>query len=92
MRQLAFRRFESTAADKAAAAAKDAAGKAKEFQAKAAEGLSRVTSAAGPVLVGAAKGLTNTLGKMGGRTGRLIAFVERESSTFQVWDLVNVWR
>jgi len=36
-----------------------------------------VSSAAGPAIAGAAKGLGNALGKIGGRTGRLIAFVER---------------
>lgn len=45
---------------------------------KAQQGLSRVTSAAGPAIAGAARGVTNTLSKIGGRTGRLIAFVERE--------------
>jgi len=37
-----------------------------------------VSSAAGPAIAGAAKGLGNALGKIGGRTGRLIAFVERQ--------------
>ena len=74
-------RFESTAS-KATEAAKDTATKASqtaaEYKSKASEGLSRVSSAAGPAISGAAKGLTNALGKVGGRTGRLIAFVERE--------------
>jgi F-type H+-transporting ATPase subunit g len=73
-------RFESTTAQKATEAAKDAASKAgsvaSDVQTKAAQGLSRVTSAAGPVIVGAAKGVTGALGRIGGRTGRLIAFVE----------------
>ncbi|PNY24915.1 ATP synthase subunit g, mitochondrial [Tolypocladium capitatum] len=77
--RLASRRFESTAAGKAAEAARDAAGKATEYQAKAQQGLSRVTSAAGPAIAGAARGVTNALGKIGGRTGRLIAFVERRT-------------
>ncbi|UKZ75386.1 hypothetical protein TrVFT333_003069 [Trichoderma virens FT-333] len=76
LRQLAFRRFESSAAGKATDAAKDAANKAKEYQAKAAQGLSRVAGAAGPAIAGAARGLTNALGKVGGRTGKLISFVE----------------
>ncbi|PNP58545.1 hypothetical protein THARTR1_01561 [Trichoderma harzianum] len=74
LRQLAFRRFESSAAGKATDAAKDAANKAKEYQAKAAQGLSRVAGAAGPAIAGAARGLTNALGKVGGRTGKLISF------------------
>lgn len=70
------RRCESTSA-KATEAAKSTAS-------KASEGLSRVTSTAGPVISSAVKGLGNTLGKIGGRTGRLIAFVE---STF-----INIFR
>lgn len=74
-------RFESTAS-KATEAAKDTASKASEkasdFQTKASEGLSRVSSAAGPAISGAAKGVSNALGKIGGRTGRFIAFVERK--------------
>lgn len=76
LRQLAFRRSESTAANKASETAKDAASKAKEYQAKAAQGLSRVAGAAGPAIAGAARGVTNALGKVGGRTGKLINFVE----------------
>lgn len=71
-RQLAARRFESTAAQKATEAAK-------ETTSKASQGLSRVTSAAGPAIAGAARGVGNTLGKLGGRTGKLIAFIERTS-------------
>jgi len=74
-------RFESTAS-KATEAAKDSASKASqttaEYKSKASEGLSRVTSAAGPAISGAARGVGNALGKIGGRTGRLIAFVERQ--------------
>jgi F-type H+-transporting ATPase subunit g len=73
------RRCESTTA-KATEAAKDTASKATEqaqnFQSKASDGLSRVSASAGPAISGAVKGLGNTLGKIGGRTGRLIAFVE----------------
>lgn len=69
--RLAARRFESTTASKATDAAKETASKAQQ-------GLSRVTSAAGPALAGAARGVGNTLSKIGGRTGRLIAFVERK--------------
>jgi F-type H+-transporting ATPase subunit g len=75
------RRFESTSS-KASEAAKDAASKASQtasnFQTKASEGLSRVSSAAGPAISGAAQGLGNALGKIGGRTGKLIAFVQRQ--------------
>lgn len=76
LRQLAFRRSESTAANKASETTKDAAAKAKEYQAKAAQGLSRVAGAAGPAIAGAARGVTNALGKVGGRTGKLVNFVE----------------
>ncbi|KAK7397546.1 ATP synthase subunit G atp20 [Neonectria punicea] len=69
--RLATRRSESTAAQKATEAARDTASKAKE-------GLSRVTTAAGPAIAGAAKGLTTALGKVGGRTGKVISFVERQ--------------
>lgn len=77
------RRFESTTS-KATDAAKDSASKASQtakdtasnLQSKATEGLSKVSSAAGPAIAGAAKGLGNALGKIGGRTGKLIAFVE----------------
>lgn len=73
-RRLAARRLESTTAKEGA---KEAASKATEYTAKAAQGLSRVTSAAGPAIMGAAKGVTGALGRVGGRTGRLIAFAER---------------
>jgi hypothetical protein len=75
------RRFESTTA-KATEAAKDTTSKvsqtASDYKSKASEGLSRVTSAAGPAISGAVKGVGNSLGKIGGRTGKLIAFIERE--------------
>ena|SRR3569833_3529339 len=82
LRQVAARRAESTAATKAADTAKDAAAKAGQvastYQNKAAQGLSRVTSAAGPAIMGAAKGLSGALGRVGGRTGRVVGFVERK--------------
>ncbi|KAF4634564.1 hypothetical protein G7Y89_g3534 [Cudoniella acicularis] len=75
------RRFESTTS-KATEAAKDTTSKASQtatdYKSKASEGLSRVTSSAGPAISGAAKGLGNALGNIGGRTGRLIAFIERQ--------------
>lgn len=80
------RRFQSTTT-KATDAAKEAASKASQsasnIQSKATEGLSRVSSAAGPAISGAAKGLGNALGKIGGRTGRLIQFIERKGHTLQ---------
>lgn len=86
------RRLESTAtgkaasaANKAASTAKEASGKAtstaSEYASKAQQGLSRVTSSAGPAIINAAKGVSGALSKVGGRTGRLIAFVERTSTT-----------
>lgn len=69
------------AADKAASTAKDATAKAtsaaKEYAGKAQEGLSRVSSSAGPAILYAAKSASGALSKVGGRTGRLVAFVER---------------
>ncbi|EON98555.1 putative atp synthase subunit g protein [Phaeoacremonium minimum UCRPA7] len=77
----AGRRFESTTT-KASEAAKDAASKtsqtASDYTTKAAQGLSRVTSAAGPAIAGVAKGAAGALGRVGGRTGKLISFVERQ--------------
>ncbi|PKS08223.1 hypothetical protein jhhlp_005165 [Lomentospora prolificans] len=67
-------RFQSTTTEKATEAAKDTAN-------KAAQGLSRVTSAAGPAISGAAKGVAGALGKVGGRTGKVVGFLE---STFRI--------
>ncbi|KAL2062533.1 hypothetical protein VTL71DRAFT_6799 [Oculimacula yallundae] len=93
LRAPAARRFESSTASKASEAAKEGASKAsntakdaaskasetaKEYSTKAQEGLSRVASSAGPAISGAAKGLGDALGKVGGRTGRVVAFVERQ--------------
>lgn len=77
--RMAGRRFESNTTQKATEAAKDAAAKTKEYQAKAQEGLSRVTSAAGPAIAGAARGVTNALGRVGGPVGRAVGFVERQT-------------
>jgi F-type H+-transporting ATPase subunit g len=77
-------RFESTSSTtkQAAEAAKQAAAQssstASETTSKAAQGLSRVTSAAGPAIAKTAKGVSSALSRVGGRTGRLIAFVERK--------------
>lgn len=75
--RLGARRFQSTTTQKAAEATKE---KASEASSKAAEGLSRVTSSAGPAIAGAARGVGNALSKVGGRTGRLIGFVESTST------------
>ena len=64
------------AASNTASKSKEAASNATS---KASQGLSRVTSAAGPALSGAAQGVSNTVGNMTGRTGRLISFVQCES-------------
>lgn len=74
LRSAIARRFESSTAQKTAETAKNTAA---EYKTKAAEGLSRVTSAAGPAIAGAAKGMSSALGRVGGRTGRVIGFVER---------------
>ncbi|CCE29786.1 related to F1F0-ATP synthase subunit G [Claviceps purpurea 20.1] len=66
--RMASRRFESTATSKAAEGTKEVASKAQD-------GLSRVVGAAG----GVARGLGQTLSKIGGRTGRVIAFIERQT-------------
>ncbi|KDN64171.1 hypothetical protein CSUB01_03324 [Colletotrichum sublineola] len=65
-------RFESTTTKKATESAKDAANKASEYSAKAAQGLSRAASAAGPALSSA----VSALGKVGGRTGKVVNFIE----------------
>ncbi|KAK2043057.1 hypothetical protein LZ31DRAFT_555575 [Colletotrichum somersetense] len=67
-------RFESTATKKATESAKEAASKASEYSAKAAQGLSRAASAAGPALSGA----VSALGKVGGRTGKVVNFIEKQ--------------
>ncbi|TVY23011.1 ATP synthase subunit g, mitochondrial [Lachnellula hyalina] len=76
------RRFESSTTAKASEAAKDTASKASQtaadYKSKASEGLSKVTSSAGPAISNAAQSLGNALGKIGGRTGKLIKFVERQ--------------
>ncbi|KAI4191242.1 MAG: hypothetical protein LQ346_004795 [Caloplaca aetnensis] len=71
----------SQAADAASSTASKTKEKASDATSKASQGLSRVTSSAGPALSGAAQGVSNALGRIGGRTGRLISFVECESET-----------
>ncbi|KAK3300228.1 mitochondrial ATP synthase g subunit-domain-containing protein [Chaetomium fimeti] len=79
-------RFESTAnttTTKAAEAAKQTAsqtsGAASGAASKATQGLSRVASTAGPAIANAAKGVSGALGRVGGRTGRLVTFVESQT-------------
>ncbi|KIH91912.1 F-type H+-transporting ATPase subunit g [Sporothrix brasiliensis 5110] len=94
LRRSAPRRFQSTSssssstssassASTSSTTATDAASKARQTAAdvtsKATQGLTRVTSAAGPALAGAARGLSSALGRVGGRTGRFINFVERQT-------------
>ncbi|KAL4936837.1 hypothetical protein BDV06DRAFT_204124 [Aspergillus oleicola] len=57
-------------------AASKASETASSTASKAQEGLSRVTSSAGPAISGAAQGLGNTLKKVGGRTGKVVNFIE----------------
>lgn len=89
--RMAARRFESTASTNAKKAtekagetakdtAKDTAAKVSatvsEYSTKAAQGLSKVTATAGPAITGAARGVAESLSKVGGRTGRLVGFIE----------------
>ncbi|KAI1501144.1 GroES-like protein [Biscogniauxia marginata] len=80
--RIAARRFEST---KPADAAKDAASKAAAAAAKyasqAQEGLSKVTATAGPAIANAARGIANSLGQAGGRTSKVVSFVEKHIPT-----------
>ncbi|KAI2622531.1 GroES-like protein [Hypoxylon sp. NC1633] len=98
--RMATRRFESTTTAKATETVKDTASKASsaaskasatasEYTAKAAQGLSRVTSSAGPAIAGAAKGVANSLSKVGGRTGRVVAFVEKQVPTVVFYSKVG---
>ncbi|RHZ49741.1 F1F0 ATP synthase subunit g [Aspergillus thermomutatus] len=57
-------------------AASKASQTASQAASKASEGLSRVTSTAGPAISNAAQGLGSALRKVGGRTGKVIAFVD----------------
>ncbi|KAI0466634.1 GroES-like protein [Xylaria cf. heliscus] len=83
----------SSSASKAAETAKESAAKissaASEYASKAQEGLSKVTSSAGPAIAGAAKGVASSLSKVGGRTGRLVAFVEKQVPTVVYYSKVG---
>ena len=61
-------------------AAKDTAAKSKETASnttsKTSHGLSRVTSSAAPAVSGAAQRVSKLIGNIGGRTGRMISFVQ----------------
>ena len=63
--------------------AKDTAAKSKETASnatsKSSEGLSKVTSSAGSAVSGAAQRVSKAVGNIGGRTGRMISFVQCES-------------
>ncbi|KAL2255860.1 hypothetical protein VTK26DRAFT_2601 [Humicola hyalothermophila] len=77
-------RFESTststkAAETAKQTASEASSTASSAASRASQGLSRVASTAGPAIASAAKGVSGALSRVGGRTGRLVAFVERQT-------------
>ena len=61
-------------------AASNAASKTKEtasnVQSKASQGLSKVSSSAGPAISGATQRVSGLVSRIGGRTGRLISYVE----------------
>ncbi|KAI1425813.1 GroES-like protein [Xylaria sp. FL1777] len=90
--RIAARRCESTSA-KAAERAKESTAKvvssATEYASRAQEGLSKVTSSAGPAIAGAAKGVATSLSKVGGRTARLVAFVEKQVPTVVYYSKVG---
>ena len=75
-----------------ASSTSEAASKAKESSSnaisKASQGLSRVTSSAGPAISGAVSGAGNALRKVGGRTGKVIAFVDCMHSLLCQWGLL----
>lgn len=62
----------------------DAAKKAQETvnqaTSKASEGLSKVSSTAGPAITGAAQNIGNTLRKLGGPAAKAVGFIERENN------------
>ncbi|KAI4278186.1 MAG: hypothetical protein LQ337_001200 [Flavoplaca oasis] len=83
--RIAGRQRHASTTAQAADAASSTATKSKEaasnVTSKASQGLTRVTSSAGPVLSRAGQGLSSALGKIGGRTGRLISFAECDIDT-----------
>ncbi|KAK2751048.1 hypothetical protein FQN57_000123 [Myotisia sp. PD_48] len=54
----------------------EAAAKAKDATAKASEGLAKFTATAGPAVAGAVSGIGSALKRVGGRTAKVISFVE----------------
>lgn len=78
---IAFRLTQRRLESSTTTAAKEAASKATSAATKS---LSAVTSAAGPAIGRAAQGLSSALGRVGGRTGRLISFVERMLCPFSL--------
>ncbi|KAL8691911.1 MAG: hypothetical protein Q9218_002957 [Villophora microphyllina] len=65
----------SQAADAASTTVSKSKEAASNMTSKASQGLSRVTSSGGTALSGATQRVSNVLGRIGGRTGRLISFV-----------------
>ncbi|KAK7751210.1 ATP synthase subunit G atp20 [Diatrype stigma] len=81
------------ATEKATETAKDSASKVSstvsEYSSKAAQGLSKVSATAGPAITSAAKGVAQSLSKVGGRTGRLVSFVEKHTPTVVFYSKVG---
>jgi len=77
-----------------ASSASDAASKAKETAAKAQQSLSKLTATAGPAIANAAQNLGNALRRVGGRTGKVIAFVDCKGTHLSDWhcDLCSALR
>lgn len=75
LRRQQFRQASSTT-EKAAEVATNAKEGAQQQVSKASEGLSRVTSSASSAVSSAATSASTALGRIGGRTGRYIKFVE----------------
>lgn len=70
------RRQASSATEKASEVASSAKESAQNATSKASEGLTKVTSSAGSSVSNAASSAQATLGRIGGRTGRAIQFVQ----------------
>ena len=85
--RLAIRNASSTSEAASSGAAKVQQG-ASQATSKASEGLTRVTSTAGPALDRAGQAVTNALGGIGGRTGRMISFVQCKSTSLQIFIFV----
>ncbi len=85
LRRTAFRNASTTA--EATQKASEGASKAKETASaatsKASEGLSRVSSSAGSGISRYTQGVTSFVSRIGGRTGRMISFVECEYTSLR---------